>query len=420
MIGSAPHRIPLTPSVTARYLRLIPLSFSGTTIATTLSLSGCASFTSPPPLTHTYTQAGTYSISVSASSTVNSQSYSFNYTVIEFPSSPQFSNLPNVLSYPFPITFLNFTFATGTNLVLQSNFNQTTGTVMYFESNHSGIIQFPANSVTSKGDFELSLMYDTTLTNPITITSIIEIDVPIPTAQIVGLPLALNPTADPNPANHYVNLKFILCYKTGAMLPRRQNMNFSYGDGRSLLFTNFTCNASAADTSLQCPSNYSFCFEIPPNSYIIMGNLTASANLFNLHNQINASFNFFIYSQIYNLTDSLYAMPFGITQSSPNTTNFWTPSNIPYYPLERPIWFLSELQFGTETPVSYWWSFGDGTYNITFEPFILHQYTSPGSYKIILNTSNPVSNERTNLIFNNAINRTSSITVQRLNNFINH
>ena len=168
---------------------------------------------------------------------------------------------------------------------------------------------------------------------------------------------------------------------------------------------------------MPCPSGSTFCSIIPLNSYTIVGNLTASATLSNLVNQVVVSYNLFIYSQIHNLTDSLYAIPFGATQSAPNPSNYWPLINIPYYPLERPLWFVSFLQFGTETPVTYWWNFGDGTYNITSIPYVLHQYVNPGTYIISLNTSNPVSNEQTGNIQNQlipGINQTGTLFIQRL------
>lgn len=199
-------------------------------------------------------------------------------------------------------------------------------------------------------------------------------------------------------------------------------MIFNYGDGNTYSILNYLCNVSAADQSLQCPTGYSFCIGIPFNSYTGFGNMTASATLYNsLYNQMNASLNFFIYSQIHNLTDSLYVMPFGFTQSAPNSANYWPLTNVPFYPLERPIWFVSTLQFGTETPVTYWWNFGDGSYNITTAPFVLHQYANPGTYNIKLNTSNPVSNDETNFIENqflNGVNQTTSIIVQRFQKFL--
>lgn len=190
-------------------------------------------------------------------------------------------------------------------------------------------------------------------------------------------------------------------------------MNFSYGDGHSYSISNYTCNTSAADTSLQCPTGNSFCIGIPSNSYTLLGNLTAAATLYNPRNQTLVSFNFFIYSEVHNVTDSLYVMPLGVSQSAPDTSNYWRPSHIPYFPLERPIWFVSRLQFGSETPVSYWWSFGDGSYNITAEPFVLHQFPTPETYVIILNTSNPLSSDQTEFISLNSVNQTSSIVVQR-------
>lgn len=384
----------------------------------TLSLKGCVTFTSLQTLSHTYAQAGNYSISVIASNSVSNRSYSFTHSVIEVPSSPQFVNLPSVLPFPYPNSSIifYFTFGTGTNLYLQSNLSQTPGTVEYTQFNHSGNIQFPANAVNYPGDYVLSLSYDTTITNSQSISAIVEVDALIPSPILCGDQFALIPTADPNPSNHYVNLKFALCYLNGSIIPFRQDMSFDYGDGHSYSISNYSCNASAADPKMPCSNGYIFCTGIPYNTYSTLGNLTASATLSNLRNQVNVSFTFFIYSQIHNLTDSLYVIPFGVTQSAPNPSNYWPLMNIPYYPLENPIWFVSTLQFGTETPVIYWWDFGDGSFNITSIPYISHQYMNPGTYRISLNTSNPVSNEQTGTIQNHLktdVNQSTVIIVQR-------
>ena len=52
-----------------------------------------------------------------------------------------------------------------------------------------------------------------------------QVNAPIPTSYLSGVLFVLFPTADPNPANHYVNLKYALCYINGAIIPLRQNLN---------------------------------------------------------------------------------------------------------------------------------------------------------------------------------------------------
>lgn len=400
-------------------MRLIPLSFSGSSIATTLSLKGCATFTSVSQLSHLYAHEGTYSISVVASNNVSNQYYSFIYSVINVPTlPPQFFTTPAVLSYPFKNAFLYVSFCGGTNVLMQSNFNETPGVITYYPVTCFGDIHYPDKSISAVGVYVASVLCDTTLTNPVVTTTTREVDVPIPNALLVGAKIALIPTADSNSTNHYVNLKFALCYTDGATIPYRQDINVNYGDGNSYSENLLTCNASATDGTLPCPKSYTFCATIPANSYTTIGNVTASATISNLVNSRFISFNFFIYlyPHIHNLTNSLYAIPFGVSQSVPNASNYWPLINSPYYPLEQPIWFVSTLESGIEAQVTYWWNFGDGTFTVTNMPYVLYQYANPGTYEISLNASNPVSNEQTGIIQNqlsSGINQSSIIIVQR-------
>ena len=75
---SMPYLLTLNPPITARFLQIIPLSaFSnGSQIGTTLSLKGCADYTSFSSLYEAHSAVGSYNVTVSASNLVSTSVFS--------------------------------------------------------------------------------------------------------------------------------------------------------------------------------------------------------------------------------------------------------------------------------------------------------------------------------------------------------
>ena len=389
-------------------MKIVPLTYSGTTLATTLSVGGCIPFTSLPLITHTYSYPGAYTITVSASNPASSLvSYSMIHNVIELPSGPMFSSAIPTILFPFPETSFGFRFTSGTQLTLQGFLNGTiSSNFSYNSSSRSGVIVFSAGTLGGLGDFSLQLLYVSPLTNPSTINTIVSVDTLIPSATLIGSQIALLPTSDPNIANHIVALNFGLCYTNGALVPYRQWMNISFGDGTVNNAYSFQCDSSQSN---QCPSNYSFCSYTPSRNYSTSGNLTVSVSIYNLLSSRTVIFNFFIYSQITGLRESLFVMPLGATQTAPNTSNYWPLINSPYYPIEQSVWLIASMAYGGDTPATYWWSFGDGNSTVTSNPYVQYTYSNPGLYIVSLNASNPLSSIKTSSIFNQ-LSSSSSVT----------
>lgn len=321
------------------------------------------------------------------------------HNVVELPSSPTFAAAIPTILFPFPQTAIGFSFAAGTQLTVQGSLNGTSASnCSYNSSSRSGVLLFPAGTVSAPGDFQLQLLYVSPLINPATINVIVAVDTIVPAAALVGAPIALLPTSDPNVANHFVALRFAMCYASGSLTPYRQWMNVSFGDGTALEALSFQCDSS--QSIAQCPANYSFCAYTPSRNYSTTGNITASVTIYNALSNRTAAFNFFVYSQITGLSESLYVIPVGENQAAPNASDYWPLMNTPYYPLEQSIWLVAHMSYGSETPVTYWWDFGDGNSTVTPNPYTQHSYSSPGLYMISLNVSNPLSSAQTALVAN--------------------
>ena len=94
----------------------------------------------------------------------------------------------------------------------------------------------------------------------------------------------------------------------------------------------------------------------------------------------------------------LFILPASSTSrnTAVNQSYNWTllagPSNI-YFAVGEPLLFWANMTFGTESPLTYSFTFGDNSSLISTLPTVTHTFTAPGVYTIGVNASNPLSNE---------------------------
>ena len=207
---------------------------------------------------------------------------------------------------------------------------------------------------------------------------------------IVGAPIALLTHPNYNRQTHSVTLKFQLCAQQGINTPIYLKMRIDYGDGGESIAAYICNSANIGNQPNFCPFNYTFCAFTPEHDYYITGDVVVKAYLWNTLNSVNIEFSHTIYSEIKDIKNFLYVLPYGYELSDvlEELLRLW---ESPYYPLENTILFASNMTYGSETNLTYWWNFGDNSAEITPVCFARHKYQLPGEYVITLNVSNPLS-----------------------------
>ena len=228
------------------------------------------------------------------------------------------------------------------------------------------------------------------------------VDYPLEGFFLVGPPISLLTHPDYATKTHFVAIEFQLCVLEGVNTPIYAKMEVEYGDKQSEI-AKFLCKrediGSKYNYCPSYPSNYVFCSFTPVHKYYITGNVMVKVRLWNAISSYYLEFGHLIYSQIKDVKNNLYLLPLGKEASRLPEEEMKTWES-PYYPLGNTILFLSNMSYGTETKLTYWWDFGDNLHEVTSSSFARHKYREPGEYIISLNVSNPLSTESIDQVIN--------------------
>ena len=234
-----------------------------------------------------------------------------------------------------------------------------------------------------------------------------------------GPQLSLLTHPDYQSTTHFIPIKFELCVLQEISTPIYAKMKINYGDGDQIT-TPFICNISSIGTEHNyCPTDYTFCSFAPEHKYYITGSIYVKAIIWNTINKLELAFEHLVYSEIKDVKQYLYVLPYGLNATSEIPNEFSQLWESPYYPLENNILFFSNMTYGHETNLTYWWNFGDNSTMITSEGFARHKFELPGEYQITVNVSNPLSTETINELINfvfasqTIFRQTGKILVQR-------
>lgn len=229
------------------------------------------------------------------------------------------------------------------------------------------------------------------------------VDALIPSFKLTGDPICLLLHPDHNTTTHFGERNFQICIPNLAAAPIYAKMSINWGDGTNEVF-NFTCNSTMIGSSVNfCSSGYTFCAFTPYHKYYIWGQIYTNGIIWNALNSKPAYFSHHMYSQVTEIRENLYAISESTNftlEGGSGYNSAWDEWYSSYYPLENRIWFISNMTYGTETNLTYWWNFGDGIQYISARPYAVHQYANPGAYVVTLNVSNPLSSEKTTNVIN--------------------
>ena len=154
----------LDPPILARLIRIQPIRINGTNVSAEFEMSGCSNISYNLKFKHTFPLPNRYNLNITASNAFNAIKYNFQYPVLIQPSG-LVMNTPASITYGVPTNF-TFYMTSGTNLILESKYNNFPLSFRYNESSLLGLITIPPWAYTDSGPFELIVIYDNPITNP--------------------------------------------------------------------------------------------------------------------------------------------------------------------------------------------------------------------------------------------------------------
>ncbi len=149
----------------------------GDLIGAKISLYGCSQIASNYSVDHTYSSAGRYVVTISATNLVSNKTLSLSHNILVGQTGLTFQP-PAAIEYGV-VENVKFITASGTFVWFNCSFNGDSVQAVYNETYKQGYVIVPASTYPYVGNYLLDLTYDTTITNPLNVQITIPVEIKI-------------------------------------------------------------------------------------------------------------------------------------------------------------------------------------------------------------------------------------------------